>query len=644
MQKKTVQTKTAHKWLNDSLCAIVVTLAIVALYAHTLHVPWYLDNISAIVKNPLIRDLENSFLRIFSYRGVAIFSFAVNFHTGGLSLPGYHAVNIAIHLLASWLVLLLLKRAVPGRLHLALLGSLIFAVHPLQTQAVTYIVQRMASLSALFFLLSLYLFVRARESLAVGLKFGAPQHLAFYLGSLAVGVLAVFTKENTAILPVALLLFARFFFSGNERWRPLLKYVAPHLLACSLALAWLFSIKLLPSLVAGESLTGSVGTQLLVSSKHNSPLYYFVTEFSVLWVYIRMLFLPFGQALDHNYPIVTTLVSLKSAVAFAGLAGLGCLAFFLRKRRPLLSFGIAWFFLTLAIESSFLPLDPLFEHRLYLPMFGFVLVLVDISFLLPKSKTKTFGLFIAVAVLATLTWQRNNLWNEQIAFYEDNLKKAPSSERVMNNLGECYIQKGLFQEAEIVLSKALLINPESEKIYVNLSKVFLSKGRIFEAYEIVTKGLEYYPKSELLNAGLGLIYYNQGNYDKALVFTKKSVEFNPDFALGYTSIGRILFRQNRLPEAEAYFHHSLKLIPDDVMTRNDLALALYRQNKLIESLVEYRTSHQIDPDNVEAMLKTGLISLEVGDRGTAEAMLGKLKALGFSQASQLETALANALR
>ncbi len=483
MRTHPVHAKTTDKRLNDSICAAVIALTVVALYAHTLHVPWYFDDIPSIVENPLIRDLKACFLRLFSQRGVAIFSFALNYRLGGLSLPGYHAVNIAIHLIASWLFFLLLKRVVPSRRPLALLGCLIFAAHPLQTQAVTYVVQRMASLSALFFLLSLFLFVRARESLAAGLKFGAPHHLAFYIGSLAAGVLAVFTKENTAVLPVALLLFTRFFLPGENNWRELLKYSAPHLLACGLALMWLFAIKLLPALLAGESLAdfARARTQLVVSSRHNSPLYYFVTELSVLWVYIRMLFLPLGQALDHNYPVVETLVSPRSVAAFAGLAGLACLAFFLRKRQPLLSCGITWFFLTLAIESSFLPLDPLFEHRLYLPMFGFVLAVLGLLELLPGPRRQAVLLCLVLVPLGGFSIKRNLLWGDPVSFYQENLRVVPTSERVRTNLAQTYGEQGRYREAENIAREAIRINPGYEVAHHNLGVALFYQLRYAEA-------------------------------------------------------------------------------------------------------------------------------------------------------------------
>lgn len=620
---------------DDLIGFFVIAVAVVGLYAHTLQVPWYLDDSHAIVENPLLRDLVGCLRRLFTSRGVATFSFALNYRMGGLSLPGYHAVNIAIHLVSSWLVFLLLQRVVPGRPHLPLLGALIFAVHPLQTQAVTYVVQRMASLAALGFLLSLYCFVRARERLAAGSLLQEPAHLAYYLGSLTAGVLALFTKENTLVLPVALFLFARFFLPGKNDLRTLLKYLAPYLVLFSAIFAWLLADTLLPSLFGGASLADSTGAQVLASSTDNSPLNYFVTEFSVLWVYIRLLFIPFGQALDHSYPIVRTLLNLKSLVAFVALVGLGGLAYRMRRQRPLLSCGIAWFFLALAVESSFLPIDPLFEHRLYLPMFGFIMVVLDLVLLLPGEKSRFIVLGLLVLLLAPLTWSRNALWNDQIAFYESNLQVAPDNERVMSSLTKYYIEKGRYQEAEAVLLKGLRINPEAENLYVNLMKIYIDGGKTNDALAIIRRGLEFSPRSDALYAGLGVIHYQQGDYDKGIAYTLKALQFNPRYALGYANIGRMYFRQHRLTDAEAYFRQAISVFPDDPTVHNDLGFVLYQRQRVDEALNEYRTALRLDSNSVEACYRIGLISLERGDIPTARSMLARLETISPQYAAKL---------
>lgn len=190
--------------LVSGLLPVLAILGVVALlYGHTLHAPWYLDDQSAINDNPLVVNLGLAWRQLMALRGVAILSFALNHALSGWSLAGFHLVNILIHAACGGLVLLLLRRVFPEAPYFPLLGALLFVAHPLQTEAVTYIVQRMTSLSALFFLLSLYLFVRSRELLASG------------------------SKENSVVLPLALLLFVVAFLPGERLRRPLLLALTP---------------------------------------------------------------------------------------------------------------------------------------------------------------------------------------------------------------------------------------------------------------------------------------------------------------------------------------------------------------------------------------------------------------------------------
>lgn len=220
------------KRLIDMAAPALILLAAALLYGHTLHVPWYLDDIDAIPENFLIRDPWAALGGAFTRRGMLNLSFALNYQLFGLSLPAFHVVNIAIHATAACVAWLILRRLFVGRPAVALLGGLLFVAHPLQTQAVTYVVQRATSLAGLFFLLAFLCYLHARQTLEAGRGWRSPRHLVPYLGAALCGVLAVFTKENAAMLPLVLFAYDRLYPLPQKRsWKRALAYHLPFCLA-----------------------------------------------------------------------------------------------------------------------------------------------------------------------------------------------------------------------------------------------------------------------------------------------------------------------------------------------------------------------------------------------------------------------------
>jgi tetratricopeptide (TPR) repeat protein len=512
---------------GDLFCLAAIALLGAALYGHTLHVPWYMDDLPAIVDNPAIRDLEAGLRHLLAPRGAATLSFALNYRLGGLDPVGFHLLNTAIHLANGCLVYLLLKRVGRNGSRLPLAGALLFGAHPLQTQAVTYVVQRMTILSGLFFLLALYLFARAREDLAAGRPWHSPAHLGLYGASLLAGMLALLAKETAVVLPFALILYARFFLPEQGRqWKSLLPWVAPFLLPPLFYAA----AHLLGPLTAGESLQKLASTRQLVSQQGNSPLRYLATEGQVLWIYLRLLVVPWGQALDHDYAVVRSLLNLKSAAGLLGLAGLGWLAWRLRCRHPQLAFAIGWFFLTLAVESSVIPLDPLVEHRLYLPMFGFAVALPALARLVPKEKARLAGLVGILVLLSLLTWKRNALWNDPVAFHEENLRRAPASERVRVNLARSYLEQGRHWQAEKVAREAIRINPGYEIAHHNLGAALYYQLRPAEALEAFRTALRLRPDYAEALHGAAAVSLDLGKLDAARGFVARLKKLDPQKA------------------------------------------------------------------------------------------------------------------
>jgi tetratricopeptide (TPR) repeat protein len=629
------KTPAVSVWRRDLAALAGIVLLGAILYAHTLHVPWYMDDLHAIVENRTIHQLSEALGDLFSGRGLANLSFALNYRFGGANVVGYHLVNIAIHLVTSCLVFLLFKRVFRDRFLLAISGALIFVAHPLQTQAVTYIVQRMTSLAALFFFLALYLYTRFRETSE---NRPAGQWL-FYGGALVCGALAVLLKQNTAVLPLALLLFDRYFLSGERRlpWPRLLGYVAPFAVV-----PVVLAVKsLLLPMLSGSGIADVGGMPDLIHLKHSSPLNYLVTEFSVIWIYLRLLFVPYGQALDYDIPIVATIWTWRNLIAFLGISALLAAAAFLRKRLPLVSAGILWFFLGLAVESTIIPLDPVFEHRLYIPMFGFALVVMAGLAQLPRRSALVAGVLL-IATLSVLTWKRNDLWNDPLAFYQDNLRRAPRSERVHLDLANAYRKQGNLVEAQRLYERALEINPDYVLIHINLSMVYTAQMQSQKAVEILLEGVRRNPSHFKLYNNLGVLYNSLGKFADAAAYLQKGAMLEPYNATVHFNLALAYDRLGRLDEAITHYRRSIQLNYGDPMTHFNHGLVLHKKGNLREGLQAFLVASQLNPSHAGTLFNAALISLDLGDLQTARNLQAQLQRIDPKLATDVARRINNA--
>ncbi len=352
-----------------SLIAVMVLIA----YSNTFTASFHFDDDAAIAENPSIKRVtaDNVVNLLHTNRPVVNLSLMLNYALNGINVVGWHVFNTVFHIANSYFVYLLLlwtlnlpslKDRYPGKAaRMALFGALLFAVHPIQTESVTYIISRTELLATFFYLASFLLFIQ-----------GALQNkFRFYLAALVTSLLAMASKEWAATLPAMLFLYDYMFISGGKlknlkmRWKAYLIMILPWGL-----IAYILIVYLMPSTSAGFGISGQKGI---------TPWTYLLTSFNVLWTYIRLLFLPINQNLDYDYSVAKTLFEFPTLLSFVGHAGIVVTAFRLYKKKGhlLIPFGVAWFYITLSPTQSFVPiLDVIFEHRVYLPSIGFFVAFI----------------------------------------------------------------------------------------------------------------------------------------------------------------------------------------------------------------------------------------------------------------------------
>lgn len=514
------------------------------VYANTLHSPFLLDDTRAIVENPILDNLTRFFgadawnSPSFRGRSVALFTFALNRQLGGLSLTGFHLVNIAIHLTCGLLIHQLTEVTISlfgdtarQRYCFApLLAALLFVLHPIETQAVTYIVQRMASLATMLYLGSLLLYARS----CLTPQTATIRRVGLHGTALAACILAMGTKEISYTLPVTLILFDLLFLGGAHRQR--FMRLAPFALCLLIAPLNMYT----GGKLAGAAATASSGA-VVAPLPHWT---YICTELRVILTYLRLLLLPVGQNFDYDYPVYRSLLEpavYLSALALATLMA-AALTMIARSFRPtsgmplvqrICGYGILWFFITIAIESGVVPLfDVIFEHRLYLPSTWLAMaVAVGFSELYHRlGNAKSIGAIVMALLLITLavaTFRRNRVWESEGALWGDVTHKAPNQERGWASLGDYYVRRMQPQTAIPFLDRALGINPTAYPVLYNRGVAALQTGDFGHATGFFAAAVRSAPRFAQAWQTGGEAYLMAGNPVEAIRFFRQALALDP---------------------------------------------------------------------------------------------------------------------
>lgn len=561
---------------------VLICVVCIAIYSNTFYSPFVFDDTSYIRDNLAIRSLASlwppSGTRYFGY-----LSFALNYRIGGDNVLGFHLVNLAIHILNAVLVFSVValtfktprmeERGPAGQstwpgAAVGLTAALLFAAHPVQTQAVTYLSQRFASLATLFYLLTLFLFIRWRLSRERGEGPGA----GLYLLSLGTAVMAQMTKEIAFTLPFVVLLYEFIFFGNTLALKRRIAHLAPFLLTTAIIPALLF----LPSAATGVA-EKSIGESMRALQIHElgnlSRHDYLITQFRVIVTYLRLIVLPVNQNFEYDYPIYSSILDPAPLISLIFLLGLLALALYAlyrsgRSANPysrLGAFGVFWFFITLSIESSVIPIQHvIFEHRLYLPSAGIAMVagalICHLFERLRRSGVRVgLRLFATVVLIGTVVplgvaaYRRNALWKDPIALYKDSVKKSPERVPAHTFLGVAYLEKGETHKAIEEFRTSIRLKPDDWVARYSLGNAYVDLGEMDRAITEFKTVLEIKPDDVKSLNNLGTAYYIKGLLEASLTQYIKVLRYRPDHPEAHYNLS-LVYKDLGRPE-RASFHY-----------------------------------------------------------------------------------------
>lgn len=479
-----------HPRRSILLAALCYTVLGAAIYAHVIaNGGFVMDDHDYIVANPMAQNMQELFQNMTELRWVGYLTFVANYSMFGADPMSFHATNVVIHI-ATALAAFLMTRALlvaagisadeKGQFMQTLpfwVGAL-FLVHPIQTQAVSYVSQRFTSLATFFYLVAALTYVEFRLRLERTAPGGKPWWL--YGASLVAAVLAVKTKETAFTLPVALVLVELIFFRVSRLGAQRFVFAFPYVAVATIIPLSLFAGELgLAS--PSEGLLAAMRAAKQQDLRSLSPYLYFINQVRiVVGVYLRLLLFPVGQRPQYDYGAVASpleagvLLSAGVLVAMAVFAAY-CYLRSCRDRAPLgglyalASFGIGWFFVTASVESSFLPIKHLvFEHRMYLPSFGFFLAVASLGTLLCRHAAAPLRRValrtvpcLLILILGATAYARNEVWSDGVRMWTDVVEKSPLMLAGWHNLAVEYRNRKQSAQAMACFDRAVSLFHES---------------------------------------------------------------------------------------------------------------------------------------------------------------------------------------
>jgi protein O-mannosyl-transferase len=562
-----------HAWKHAGGIAkaslkILLPAAVGLVYVNSFQGDFVLDDRPHIVEQPAIRTLWPLHATLAqTTRPVVRLSLAINYAVSRLEPWSYHAFNLAVHLLATLVLFGVTLRTLimagrPGAaVGVSAAIALLWGVHPLQTESVTYVIQRAEAMMGLFYLLTLYGFIRGATS---------PRAGAWFTGSVAACALGMGCKPVMATAPLAVLLYDRTFVSGSVS-AALRKHTA---LYGGLALTWLLLAALL---TVGEESRPSAGFGLADVTLWE----YAWTQPAVILHYLRLALWPSRLCLDYAWPVVSNIrAALPAATVLAALLAAAGWAL---VRRPRLGFLGAWFFLNLFPTSSVIPIaDPAVEHRMYLPLAAVIALAVlggdAVLRALPRNaapprvrRLLAAGLvLLACAALGAATAHRNADYRSPFVMWRNVIAQCPENARAYNNLGAALYRAGNRASAIARFREALRLDPRHAEAHYNLGIALAAAGRDAAALFHLEAAVHYDASAPRWQNDLGLMLARHGRPEDAVDMFSRALALQPSCADAHNNMGVALASLGRMAEAGRHFAAAVRLQPDNAVARENL--------------------------------------------------------------------------
>ena len=652
----------------------LIALAAVVAYHNSFAAPFFFDDRAQINDNPTIRHLWTLGAVLsppvkagVGGRPLLNLSFAVNYALGGMNPWGYHAYNLLIHILAGLALFGIVRRTLSrfreNSLWPAFAIALIWTVHPLQTEAVTYVAERAESQMGLFYLLTLYFFIRSVESEGstqvsglrsqvsarsgfrsqVSEKSGfSPQPSAkmFQVFAVTFCLCCAATKEVAVTLPVIVLLYDRTFVSGTfrEAWR---RHRGVYL---GFGAAWLLLAYLLANLrQRGVGLDMGGGSWFA----------YALVESRAIERYLRLAFWPHPQVFDYGMgvrhpgwsalPDAAVVLALVAASAWAllrrGQALNSVITRRLQNSEPdpitVLGFAGAWFFVILAPTSSVVAVagQPTAEHRMYLPLAGVVVaVFCAGDLLLGRALRNRRGLALALAAAVALvaaTVARNEVYRSELSIWSDTAARQPDNERAQNALGLLLAGAGNPAGAIVRYREALRLNPDYPEAHQNLAAALQAVGLTAESVAQCRELLRLRPDRPESQFELGVALQLDGRTAEAIAAFEQALRMRADYPDAENNLGLALAGSGRTAEAITHFGKAVQLRPDSADLRLNLGSALYNGGNAAAAVEQMAEAVRLDPGLAAAHYSLGIALRQLGRAAEAAGEFQRARELGL---------------